>query len=292
MNREQAIKATKQGAIAAVISGLITLGVTLFAMYSNSSSDLEIWNDPTNFMDVLFVFVCAFGIYRQSRTAALIVLVYFIISKIIIALSIGRLPGIFLSAIFVYFFAKATQGAFVFHRLEKEQNPDYRPAPKWYYYVGIPSGLLLLVLMSIGIMSIVGVIPSTEVLAGDKLPKHQQQTLVYEGIVDEGEKIEYFYSQGLVSIMEDGNLLTDRRVISYFMNEAGEMEIYELYLDEISDIELITEGDLFNDSLYQVNGFEQDNWLQIYLSTESDGDKDFVNALRSKLDANGLLFSQ
>lgn len=292
MNREQAIKATKQGAIAALISGLITLGITLFAMYTNSSSDLEIWNDPTNFMDVLFVFICAFGIYHQSRAAAVIVLVYFIISKIIIALSIGRIPGIFLSVIFIYFFARATQGAFVFHRLEKEQNPDYRPAPKWYYYVGIPFGLLLLVFMSIGIMSVVGVIPSTEVLAVDKLPKHQQQTLVYEGIVDESEKIEYFYSQGLVSIMEDGNLLTDRRVISYFMNEQGKMEIYELYLDEISNIELITEGDLFNDNLYQVNGFEQDDWLQIYLSSESEGDKDFVNALRSKLEAKGVLFSQ
>ncbi len=284
MDKEQAIKATKQGAIAAVVSGVLTLGVTLFAVMTDDQGDLEIWNDPANFFDAVFVFVCAFFMYRKSRAASVIMLVYFVVAKIVIAISLERVPGIFLSVIFVYYFARATQGAFVFHRIEQEDNPDYRPAPKWYYFAGIPLVLILFAFMSIGFMSMVGVIPSTEVLAGDKVPKHQKEALIHEGIIDEGESVEYFYSQGLMSIMEDGNLLTDQRVISYFMNESGEMEIYELYLDEISDIQLISEGDFLSDSLYQVNGFEEDKWLQIYLSKEMDGDQDFVSALQEKIE--------
>ncbi|MEM7054137.1 MAG: hypothetical protein AAF446_06265, partial [Pseudomonadota bacterium] len=126
-------------------------------------------------------------------------------------------------------------------------------------------------------------LPSTEVLAGDKLPRKEIQTLLSEGIIDSDEKVEYFYSAGLLSILEDGNLLTDRRVISYFKNDADEIEIYELFFPDIRNFELIQQGSYLSDSIYQVNGYGEDNWLIIYLSTEAGGDQRFIDALQQKL---------
>ena len=63
MNREEAIQATKTGAIAACLSGTITLGTVFYALWSNASGFIGLWNDPVNFIDIVLIFICAFGIY-------------------------------------------------------------------------------------------------------------------------------------------------------------------------------------------------------------------------------------
>ncbi|MEP5764320.1 MAG: hypothetical protein ABJ308_06990 [Halieaceae bacterium] len=284
MDRNEAIAATKNGAIAATISGVLTLLVTAFAIYSSADGDLAFFNDSTSFIDVAFLLVCALGVYRKSRAAAIVVFVYFIISKIIMGVSMGRVPGLAVSLIFLYFFGKAIQGSFVYHRLEKAENPNYKAPSRWYAFIGIPVGIILIALLSLGMLSMTGAVPSTQVLAGDKIPQNQLETLLTEGIIDEGEEIEYFYSAGMTSIMEDGNLLTNRRVISYFINQESELEIYELLLPQIRNIELVQEGSFLNDTIYQVNAYQEDAWLQINLSTEDQGDVRFFEALQKMID--------
>lgn len=280
MDRTQALKAIKNGAIAATVSGVFTLGVVIFALSSSAQGDLATWNDPANFIDVVLVFLCAFGIYRKSRTAAVVLLIYFIVSKIMIALSMGQVRGLLVSLIFLYFFARAVQGTFTFHKLERAENPAYKPPPRWYWFVGIPFGVIMFSLVGMGLLTMTGTLPSTEVLPGSRLPSHQVETLLSERIIDEGEQVEYFYSAGLFSILEDGNLLTDQRVISYFKNEQGELEIYELYLPEISDVILIEEGSYLNDSIYQLHGQTEDAWFNIVLSAEMGGDLEFIQRLK------------
>jgi hypothetical protein len=119
VERSEAIQAAKNGAIAAALSGIVTLGLVIFALYSNSEDDFRIWNDPSNFFDVWLVFLCAFGMYRKSRAAAVVIFVYFIISKIYVGLSLGRIPNLAIGLVFLYFYGKAIQGTFVFHRLER-----------------------------------------------------------------------------------------------------------------------------------------------------------------------------
>ena len=284
MDRNEAIKAARNGAIAALISGAVTLAMTTFAMMSGAEGDLGFFNDPTIFIDLVLIFACAIGMFRMSRAAAVFILIYFILSKIIIGLSLGRLPGIGVALIFIYFYARAIQGTFTYHRIEKAENPDYKPPARWYAYVGIPLGIVLFLLIALGTLTMTGALPSTEVLAGARIPDNQVQTLLDEGIIEPGEQVEYFYSAGVASIMEDGTLFTDRRVISYFQQPDGELELYELYFPDISSIELVEQGDLLTDSIYQVNGPQEDTWLQVVLSTEAGGDVRFVEALQRKVD--------
>ena len=133
-------------------------------------------------------------------------------------------------------------------------------------------------------MTMTGAMPSAEVLAGDKLPNSEVRTLLSEGIIDDNEQVVYFYSAGVSSILEDGNLLTDRRVISYFTNNENELEMYELFFAEIRNVELVQDGNFLNDSIYKVFSNEGDAWLLLYLSTTSRGDIRFIEALRENID--------
>jgi hypothetical protein len=70
MNKEDAEKAIKNAWIAGIISGVITL----LAIFFLAGIDLF------NLIDVALIFGLAFGIYKKSRAAAVIMLIYFAIS--------------------------------------------------------------------------------------------------------------------------------------------------------------------------------------------------------------------
>jgi len=282
MNRTEAIKATKNGAIAAIISGVLTLAVFLFAIFSNASGTMQLWNDPTILFDVILIFACAYGIYIKSRFAAVLLFCYFILAKIYIGVETGKASGIGLSLVFLYFYAKAIQGAFAFHKIEKAENPDYKTTPKWIYYTGIPILVIFLVLFGVGFMTITGVLPSEEVQPGAKVFVKDRDTLVSNAIITKDDHIEYFYSFGITSIMEGGTVLTDDRVILYMPDENQKLQVYEIYFNDIVSIELVEIGNAMNDSIYRINSNTPDAWLQIPLSTTNRGDTKFIEALRAK----------
>jgi hypothetical protein len=283
MNREEAIKATKNGAIAACISGGVTLSVVFYAIFSNANNKLGIWNDPSNLFDIVLIFGCAYGIYKKSRFAAILIFVYFILAKIIIGIELGKVSGIGMALVFLYFYGKAIQGAFSFHKIEKAENPNYKPTQKWVYFAGIPTLMIFVALMGFGIMTITGVVPSTEIQSGVEMLQKDKDTLISNNIITIDDNILYFYSGGFTSILEGGSVLTEDRVILYLNDENQKLQVYEIYFDDIASVELIQMGNHLNDSIYQVNSHQPDAWLQLELSAENRGDVVFIETLRSKI---------
>ncbi len=280
MDKEQAIKASKAGAIAAFISGGFTTAVVLFAMLTNAKGSLGLWNDPALFFDIFLIFSCGIGMLRYSRSAAIVICCYFVLSKIVIGFETGTISGIGMALVFLYYFGRAIQGTFVYHKIQKEQNPDYRSAPKWMYYVGIPSGLLVLLVAGFGVLTMSGLFPSTEVTSGSEMRQKDRSLLIETGIVQPKEDIRYFYSDGFLSILEDGNILTDQRVIRYVRDKTNGLKVYEFMIDEIKQVKLIEQGNAINPSIYEVRSFREDSWVRLSLSTESGGDVAFIEALR------------
>ena len=137
MNKEEALQATKTGAIVACISGTLTLAVSLFAIWNNSSGRLELWNDPVIFLDILLIFFLAYGIYKKSLTAAVVMFIYFIFARIFVVIETGQVTGIVLGLVFLYFFGKAAQGAFVLQKIGKAESPDNKVKPKWITFLKI-----------------------------------------------------------------------------------------------------------------------------------------------------------
>lgn len=283
MDRERAIKATNQGAIAACISAALTIVFMAVAISTDAGGQLALWNDPFVFLDVGLILVLAFGIYKRSRVAAVLMLVYFVVSKVIIAAETQSYSGIGLGLVFIFFYGRAVIGAFAYHRVEKKDNPDYRSHSKWWYFLGIPATLIVLVLVGFSLMSSTGVVPSTRVLSGQEMKISDVEALRQFGVLEQADNVAYFYAQGLSSIMESGNVLTQDRVILYFTNEEQEVEVYEIFFDEITGVTLEEPGSLLEDAVYLVSTEDPDRWLKLFLSIDQKGHEKFVDELKRRM---------
>lgn len=283
MTKNEAVKATRNGAIAAFIVGTLTLLITAYAIISNTQDSLALWNDPVMLVDVILIFVCGFGMLRQSRFAAVFIFLYYILSKTLIMLETGQLHGIVVGLIILYFFGKAIQGSFVYHKIEKAENPDYKAPSKIGIAFGSSLAILFFAAAIFGTMTMTDLLPSTAVLEKEKISSDTISALVITGIVEAGDDIEYFYSDAPTDITESGSVLTESRLVTYFTDENGEILIYELFYPEIKSVKLEQEGNFTNDSIYHIATQNDEKWLKIPLSTEKRGDVMFAEALRNKL---------
>jgi len=218
--------------------------------------------------------------YRNSRVASLIVLVHFIIVKLIMPIQTGSVGIVF---VFLYFYGKAVQGSFVYHKLEKLENPNYKATSKWIYIIGAPFVLVVTFLVGTAVLVNIGILPPNKVLAKDEISSEYISTLVSYDLIDAYDSVEYFYSEGVFSILEGGSILTQDRVIVYTVDEKEELEIYEMEVSEITGVELVTQGDAFNDSVYKLTSADPEEWIVLYLAETENGDQKFIKALRSKL---------
>ena len=113
---QDVLKKIRNGWIVAVIGGCITLLVAVVSLYGVDIAGL---GGSELFIDVGLMFVLAYGIYRKSRVAATIMVVYFMASKIIIWIELGTVNGIAMTLVFLYFYSQAMIGAYQYHKLMK-----------------------------------------------------------------------------------------------------------------------------------------------------------------------------
>jgi len=169
-------------------------------------------------------------------------------------------------------------------RTEEEiEGLKVTPTSKLMSIIGIVSLVVMMILIILGILGESGYFPSTKVEVGTGVFEKDRQSLIRSGILLEEDKIEYFYSEGFISILEGGSILTQDRVIGYFQEEDETIDIYELYYNEISSIKLIEKGDTYSNSLYRLNGKNENSWLEVALSTEEDGDIKFIDMIKLKM---------
>ncbi len=165
--------------------------------------------------------------------------------------------------------------------LEIKKNEKIYKLSKWIKFLLIP---VLSVLYFLFFLSLAGVIPDTKVIDGDDLSYKNKNKLINQKIINKNDQILFFYSEGLFSILEGGQLITQDKLIAYGKNEDDIFEIWEMKLENIEDIEIIEKGSLF-DSEYKVIGNNQSKYeyINIYLSTEGGGDKKFINYIEESI---------
>lgn len=110
---EQVLKDIRNAWIAGLISGLITLAITVYAVYGGAVAGIDGWN----MIDVALIFGLTFGIYLKSRFCAVAMLVYFSLSKILMWVDAGAPQGIFLAIIFFYYYWKGAVATFAYRKL-------------------------------------------------------------------------------------------------------------------------------------------------------------------------------
>jgi hypothetical protein len=149
--------------------------------------------------------------------------------------------------------------------------------------VGLVAVLGVFALGILGVLMETGYAPSERVLRTQEIPDNQYQELVAEGIIEQGDMIEYFYSEGLLSIKEGGSILTNKRVIAYEQDEEGQIRTYYILNDEIESVELVQQGDTMNYSVYEVTAPGEGNSLYIILPHEYGDGERFADAVRAKI---------
>ena len=113
---EDVRKQIKQAWAAGLISAAITLLVTLLAMSGIKIMSFSAWE----LIDVALILGLTYGIYRKSRACALLMLVYFLISKALLFAQDSKGNGIVMSLIFGFYYVQGVRGTFAYHRHVRE----------------------------------------------------------------------------------------------------------------------------------------------------------------------------
>lgn len=109
----ETLKKIHEGWIAALVcAGFTLLAVIVASMVPSMAALVDAWA----LLDVVFVFILAFGIRARSRTAATLMFLYYLASKIYQFKVTGKFSGLFVTAILTYYFFRAMVATFDYHK--------------------------------------------------------------------------------------------------------------------------------------------------------------------------------
>ena len=118
---DQAKRAIRAGFFAALFSLGMTLLITVLG--ATGTADLGLEADWYMLFDVGLIALFAIGLWFKSRTAATLMFIYFLVSKILMWVD-GNSEGMVMSFVFLYFYGHAMIASFRYHHLIDKNVPD------------------------------------------------------------------------------------------------------------------------------------------------------------------------
>ena len=102
------------------VAGLVSAGITLlFVLISLGSGSAIMGINAWAFVDIGIFLGLAYGVYRKSRTCAVLLFLFFLLEKIAMlagSKSVGSVP---IALIFLYLYGRGMVGTFQYHRERK-----------------------------------------------------------------------------------------------------------------------------------------------------------------------------
>lgn len=156
-------------------------------------------------------------------------------------------------------------------------RPGHESAVGWggWSYTTLVVGGLLIVLAVIGAFAL-----PIQALRDSEIPSSYTVTLVEAGVLEPEEELQFFYSAGLFSILEDGNLLTDERVVSYETVD-GELYVASSLYEGVRSIDVEYSETIFMDTHLTVSTVSGEEFL-LFVSAEEGRDREFVSYLQNR----------
>lgn len=125
-DRDSCIKAIKNGGIAAMIAAGITaiFGVAGFFIASENQ-DLNYFLDPWILIDVALIVILGIFIFRKSRVASTLLVIYYVSAKALLWYELGKPTGVFISMLFLLYYVTAMRGTYIWHATYRNvtENP-------------------------------------------------------------------------------------------------------------------------------------------------------------------------
>lgn len=134
-------------------------------------------------------------------------------------------------------------------------------------------------LFALLVLSSFNYLPSSEVVGGSRMSKNHLMFLAEEGLIDDNERILYFYSNGIISIKDDGQFISDGYVVSYFRNpEDGKLYGGNSAYGDIEDVSVEWSNSFLDNTVVRVTDIDN-NEFELWLSSAAERDKLFVDEL-------------
>lgn len=121
--------------------------------------------------------------------------------------------------------------------------------------------------------------PDAAVIAGEEMSARDLELLRGEGMLAEGERVLYFYSDGPLSVCEQGSFYTDSRVVSYGDCE-GKFEVQQATYSEIKAITPEYQDDLLVNSEVLIERRDGTSF-RLLVSNQENLDEAFVELLQA-----------
>ena len=121
------------------------------------------------------------------------------------------------------------------------------------------------------------VTPDDGVYSDQTLPARYLNIVKEVGALEEGEEIQFLYSDALVDLRKGFYFVSDRRVVSY-IQDSSVAPLKSLPFEDIEEIEFDKSESSFDNSYLTI--FTKDDIVAIPLSNFSKGDERFVEAVR------------
>lgn len=113
-DRESCAKAIKNGGVVAMISAAVStvFGVAGFFTASDNK-DLNYFLDPWILVDVALIVVLGIFVFRKSRVASTLLVIYFVGAKALIWYELGKPSGGLMAVIFILYYVTAMRGTYI-----------------------------------------------------------------------------------------------------------------------------------------------------------------------------------
>ncbi len=145
-------------------------------------------------------------------------------------------------------------------------------------------GLVFLSLVALGTLMELNYFPDSKVVQGERLWEKDLKYIKSLVRFDEDEEIEYFYSLGILSIEEDGQFITNKRMVSYWLDEeSDQLEVQQARYEEVEDIDFQTYDSWLDDTQIDVFPVNTEYSFTMFFSNEEGGDKAVIAAIKGHL---------
>jgi len=274
-NIEKNQKDIRNAWIAGIVSAALTLIYAVIGTY-NENFRFKYGIDVWSFLDVAFILILVYGIYRKKRLAAIVMFCYFLLSKIIIASETGHISGALIGLLFSYFYFMGIVGTIQYHKflLHTGAIEKKKVTIKKKLIIGSVSGLVILLLFLIYLRSQA---PGTEVVPGRQIKEKFMTEMRSMDLIEPDENILYFYSDAFHDIKDGFYFFSDQKVVVY--SQTFDQPEVRVSYDEIVDIEFNRDESFWSDSyITLILNDESTVWFPV--SSENGGDLKYYNTLK------------
>ena len=156
--------------------------------------------------------------------------------------------------------------------------PPRKAVSRWVWVVIVLGGLLLVACGGgFAFLTYVGAVgPDTKVYAGNEVPRRFTDTLRELNLLESGEQIRFFYSDGFMDIRNGCYFVSDRKVVVY--NRSAATPATAVRFDDIEDVQFDPSDSTWVDGSITLT-LKDGNVVGFPVSAEQGRDKMFYNAI-------------